>query len=309
MRQKLINYKPNNYILVVTETDDNDSLIGDKLPYINLARYLNVGSPEFIVGILGIHLTENDDIVSKIKELNSTNDVKRLDIFRIQDKKPKVYNAEIVKSIIDWDGETVSKEIEDVFIHLSNPFSYLDTTKYRTVNCAETLISDEAEHYLSIDMTEDNNTIFSILENHNLIIKKSEHFLPRNVVIAGSRVYENDSQYANKYNNMFNIMEKMIKDLKLDPTKDAILSGTAEGADKIGEMIAASLKIPVKRYPADWKKFGKAAGYKRNYTMGVLATEALIFWDGKSKGSKMMGDIMLSLKKPFKIININPKVG
>jgi hypothetical protein len=43
-----------------------------------------------------------------------------------------------------------------------------------------------------------------------------------------------------------------------------IISGTARGADQHGETIAKSIGIPIERYPADWNKYGKKAGYLRN---------------------------------------------
>lgn len=40
--------------------------------------------------------------------------------------------------------------------------------------------------------------------------------------------------------------------------------------------------------PADWNKYGKSAGYKRNEQMAIYADACLAFWDGKSKGTKHM---------------------
>lgn len=46
-----------------------------------------------------------------------------------------------------------------------------------------------------------------------------------------------------------------------------VISGTARGADQLGEAWAESLKIPVERYPADWETHGKKAGFIRNQQM------------------------------------------
>ena len=43
--------------------------------------------------------------------------------------------------------------------------------------------------------------------------------------------------------------------------------------------------------PADWNKYGKSAGYKRNEEMANIADAALVIWDGESRGSKHMIDI------------------
>ncbi len=64
-----------------------------------------------------------------------------------------------------------------------------------------------------------------------------------------------------------------------------VISGTANGADKFGEIWAFENGIPVMRVPADWDKFGRQAGIRRNCEM-VLAADALVaVWDGESRGT------------------------
>lgn len=67
-----------------------------------------------------------------------------------------------------------------------------------------------------------------------------------------------------------------------------IVSGTARGADKLGEKYANEVGIPVKRFPADWNTHGKAAGPIRNTEMAQYADMLIAFWDGKSKGTNHM---------------------
>lgn len=74
-------------------------------------------------------------------------------------------------------------------------------------------------------------------------------------------------------------------------TPDVILSGTAKGADKLGEVFAKAENVKLEQYPADWGKHGKSAGYKRNVEMAENADTLLVLWDGKSKGTKHMIDI------------------
>lgn len=54
-----------------------------------------------------------------------------------------------------------------------------------------------------------------------------------------------------------------------------VVSGCAKGADKYGEQWAELFHVPVKRFPANWWKYGKAAGPIRNQEMAEYA-EALI---------------------------------
>lgn len=72
-----------------------------------------------------------------------------------------------------------------------------------------------------------------------------------------------------------------------------IISGTAKGADQLGEKYAEERKLNVRRFPANWNTYGKAAGPIRNAQMAKYASEGakgilVAFWDGKSKGTKNM---------------------
>lgn len=46
----------------------------------------------------------------------------------------------------------------------------------------------------------------------------------------------------------------------------------------------------------DWDKHGKAAGYLRNVEMAKIGNELVVFWDGKSRGTKHMLDIAIKRK-------------
>lgn len=67
-----------------------------------------------------------------------------------------------------------------------------------------------------------------------------------------------------------------------------IVSGTARGADQLGEQFALEHDIPIKKFPADWDKYGKPAGYIRNTQMAEYADALVAFWDGKSAGTNHM---------------------
>lgn len=67
-----------------------------------------------------------------------------------------------------------------------------------------------------------------------------------------------------------------------------VLSGTAEGVDMLGEEFARRAELPVERYPADWKQYGKRAGFLRNKLMASKADALIAIWDGKSRGTEHM---------------------
>lgn len=83
---------------------------------------------------------------------------------------------------------------------------------------------------------------------------------------------------------------------------EEIVCGMAKGADTWGRKYAEKWKIPVKEFPADWEKYGKAAGSIRNKQMADYADAALVFiWDN-SRGSKNMIETMKKLNKPVYVV-------
>lgn len=97
-------------------------------------------------------------------------------------------------------------------------------------------------------------------------------------IIAGSRGFKN-------INHVF----MAVANSEFEVTQ--VVSGCAEGIDKLGEEYAAFMKIPVQKFPADWETYGKSAGYIRNKQMAENADALIAIWDGESKGTKHMIDI------------------
>ena len=59
----------------------------------------------------------------------------------------------------------------------------------------------------------------------------------------------------------------MIRRALVEVGATVVIEGEAQGADTIAREIAEELSIPVETYPADWERYGKAAGPKRNARM------------------------------------------
>ena len=70
-----------------------------------------------------------------------------------------------------------------------------------------------------------------------------------------------------------------------------IVCGAARGADTLGEKYAKARGYPVHRFPAEWDKFGRSAGYIRNEQMAQNADALVAFWDEESRGTKHMIDL------------------
>jgi len=69
-----------------------------------------------------------------------------------------------------------------------------------------------------------------------------------------------------------------------------VVSGTATGVDKLGELWAGYSGITVKRFRPDWDRYGKSAGFRRNAEMAAYAEALLAVWDGDSNGTRHMID-------------------
>lgn len=61
--------------------------------------------------------------------------------------------------------------------------------------------------------------------------------------------------------------------------------------------------LSVQEHWPDWENEGKAAGYKRNLRMAKEADGLIAIWNGESKGTKHMIDIMRGMNKPCFIWN------
>ena len=96
----------------------------------------------------------------------------------------------------------------------------------------------------------------------------------------------------------------MITDLAEVKYKDkavSIVSGMARGADTLGYLFAMSHNVVTYKFPADWDRYGKSAGYMRNREMGLFADGLVAFWNG-SKGTQHMIQYMGTLGKPVHIV-------
>lgn len=71
-----------------------------------------------------------------------------------------------------------------------------------------------------------------------------------------------------------------------------VVSGGARGVDRLGELWAARAELPCKVFPADWNKHGRAAGPIRNREMANYADSLVAVWDGKSRGTRDMIEVM-----------------
>ena len=61
------------------------------------------------------------------------------------------------------------------------------------------------------------------------------------------------------------VIEGALMDIEQRP--DVIIHGDAAGADRVAGQVAAKLGLEVWKFPANWARYGRSAGPRRNYQM------------------------------------------
>jgi hypothetical protein len=98
------------------------------------------------------------------------------------------------------------------------------------------------------------------------------------VIVAGSRTIDD-----------YQIVAEAIEQSGLDITE--VVSGKSpRGVDRLGERWTRANGKRVKRFPAQWDRLGKRAGFVRNSQMADYAEALIAIWDGQSRGTKHMID-------------------
>lgn len=116
------------------------------------------------------------------------------------------------------------------------------------------------------------------------------------LVIAGSRDFQD-------YSLLCETVDRHLKN-KAGNKTITIISGTANGADQLGERCAKEKGYKLEYYPADWEHYGNAAGPLRNTQMAKAADDVIVFWDGKSAGTKNMMEAAERENVPCTVIHV-----
>ena len=115
------------------------------------------------------------------------------------------------------------------------------------------------------------------------------------VVVAGGRTFSD-------YELLRTTLDSLLR-AKRTTHHVVIISGAARGADKLGERYSDETEgVTTMQFFADWDNKGRSAGYLRNAQMASTADAVVVFWDGKSKGSKHMVDISKAAGLPLRVV-------
>ncbi len=98
------------------------------------------------------------------------------------------------------------------------------------------------------------------------------------IAIVGSRTFED-------YELLCKFIGSVLSDGEL-ASVEAVVSGAARGADTLAERYAAERGLEMIVFPAEWKKYGRRAGFIRNVDIIRECDICFAFWDGESHGTK-----------------------
>jgi hypothetical protein len=130
------------------------------------------------------------------------------------------------------------------------------------------------------------------------------------VSITGSRYYPFDKETWDKMsaNDQLETVAKgsALVRMNMDhmPLEWGIVTGDARGPDTWAATYAEEQGRDLVIYEAEWKKYGKGAGHRRNKLIARHANSCLVFWDGSSKGTQ--GFIREAFRLRREIIIIGP---
>jgi predicted Rossmann-fold nucleotide-binding protein len=113
------------------------------------------------------------------------------------------------------------------------------------------------------------------------------------VIIAGSRDFDD-----------YEFMKKELAEFAKECPITEVVSGTADGADTLGEKYAEENGLPVTKFVPEWDKLGKIAGNIRNEKMAQNADACIVFMKGFSQGSQNMADTARKYKLPTRVLSI-----
>ena len=113
------------------------------------------------------------------------------------------------------------------------------------------------------------------------------------LVVAGSRGFDS-------YERLSAELDKYLT----GRSNVTIISGTARGADRLGERYAQEHGYKIEQVPAQWAKYHQGAGPIRNKQMVKTADAVLVFWDNESTGTKNIIECARAENIPCKVVNI-----
>jgi hypothetical protein len=115
------------------------------------------------------------------------------------------------------------------------------------------------------------------------------------ILICGSRTWTDYAQ----------VLEALRDLTQARMAPPIVIHGAARGADLLGARAAGALGLPVEAYPADWNRYGRSAGYRRNEQMVTMldpTTDQVLAFSHGSRGTQHTIDLARARGIPVTVI-------
>ena len=84
-----------------------------------------------------------------------------------------------------------------------------------------------------------------------------------------------------------------------------VLTGGARGAEQLGYRWAWKHTVQHQLFRAEWERFGKSAGVRRNHQLAQAGDVLVVFGDGPSPGTAHLIQCMQALGKPVVVVSVD----
>jgi hypothetical protein len=84
-----------------------------------------------------------------------------------------------------------------------------------------------------------------------------------------------------------------------------VLTQGARGAERLGYRWAWKHTVRHQLFRADWERFGKTAGVRRNHQMAQAGDVLIVFGDGLAPGTAHLIQCMQALGKPVVRVSVD----
>jgi len=115
------------------------------------------------------------------------------------------------------------------------------------------------------------------------------------IIVCGDREWTNQG-----------VIDRELEALAIEFPKLTIIEGCARGADSMAESWADWYEVPIIHRPADWDRYGKAAGPIRNRAMLDEGPDLVVAFHrnlNKSRGTRNMVEIARAAGVPVRLFS------